>query len=107
MSNLLVGMRVRINFPPEPLAHGKEATIVGVDKNTIWSPFSPSCKPNGITSYAVSIDGLGGKSNLGNQLAYEAHELIPLTDPKADEFIESLKRLGQEPLVPVVKGEVK
>lgn len=30
----------------------------------------------------------------------DSEMLAPLTDPKADAFLESLKRLGREPLVP-------
>ena len=95
MATFKVGQRVRVikhyvGLVPFDVAHlGKEGVVINV------SPHLPY-------PYWVALDS-------GIVHYFAAEELTPLTDPKADEFIARLKKLGSEPaiLTPAQLEEVR
>ena len=71
-----IGDRVRVNFIENPKTHGREATIIryGFSNNRI----------HGLGYYfEVDIDGIGPFNAHGDQYAYSASDLEPLSPPKS------------------------
>lgn len=90
MAAFKVGQRVRFVKTDNPaLADlvGREATIVSIPA---WS--SGDC--------SITIDGALGRTYGGFLPSFATlfTHIAPLTDPKADEFIERIKKLGNEPM---------
>ena len=91
MANFKVGDRVRVvgQFPgTKPRLIGLEGVIVNHDPNDIldrhWDVRLPVSEKVGTLPPDV--------------WCFASHHLAPLTDPSADRFIESIKRLGREPI---------
>lgn len=89
MANYKVGMRVRIVSGEHCI--GREATITAIP-----NPFhegNPDCR--------ISVDGEPCPRSLAKDGTWSANfeNLAPLAppDPKADAFIEQLRKLGSEP----------
>jgi hypothetical protein len=92
MATFKVGQRVRIIFVYTlPHCLGKEATIVARHGDIFF----------------LDVDNVGTRRSSGSPCWVYEHQLAQLTDPKADEFIESLKKLGREPNVAPVDAKVK
>jgi hypothetical protein len=90
MATFKVGQRVKVirsqGFIPK--AVGREATIIAIEPNRRCS-----------AAHYIAIDGLPCDSLIvigATGWAYP-DQLAPLTDPRADAFIESLKKLSREP----------
>jgi hypothetical protein len=86
MTTFKVGQRVRIVTPGFPECDGKEGTIVRA-----WDyPHCPRIPDNRAgASWNVRLD-----CDFCNELRYFDDELRPLTDPRADAFIASVKSWG-------------
>lgn len=98
MAKFYVGQRVRVvRCESHPQIAGCEATIV---RRGDCSPLHWALDVAGIGRYGPSITF--GRCHLS---AYD-HELAPLTDPKADEFVERIKKIAREPQGTVVKERV-
>lgn len=94
MAQFHVGQRVRILYP-NPEVYGREATVSAICHNEEW--FDDDDMPHvAPLLYEVAMDD-GSIPEDGDVYAYEHHELSPLTDPGAERFIESIKRLVREP----------
>lgn len=104
MSTYKVGQRVRIVYEDSDCC-GQTGVIWAIDTTTPWHPDDSKTNPPG---YLIDIDGWGRYAEDGDLLAFEAHELAPLTDPAADAFIESIKRLKpyEEPKVAPARVKV-
>lgn len=93
MANFKVGQRVRVvktHMHSIPWLIGKEGTILrATTEHGGWGP----------AEWAVRVDGTPW-----DYMLFLSCHLAPLTDPKADEFIEKLKKLGNEPQ-PVPVGD--
>jgi len=88
MSAFRVGQRVRIVFPGN-WNHGKEATIWKIAPNSVLARrkgFNPEIHHN-VCVYCTDVVGVGEYNNGGQEIAYLAQDLVPLTDPGAAEFI--------------------
>lgn len=92
-----VGDRVRIVYHGKHF--GKCGTIWRIGEG-MWAKGCGVVDPDAI-GHDVDVDGYGRLSANGFLISYLSHNLRPLTDPKADEFIERIKQLGREPLIPV------
>jgi hypothetical protein len=95
MATFKVGQRVRILRGTYP---GKEAAIWKMEPIYAWGP-SVSYNLPGEIGHFLDVDGVGRHHRDGSPIALTASGIAPLTDPKADEFIESLEKLGREPNV--------
>lgn len=96
MAIFKVGQRVRIVRGSKsgrgPSCVGREATIIDYVAQIRY--VSGEVKE----AYFLAIDGIGTHNPVhGDPYAAEGSWLAPLTDPKADEFIERLKKLEREP----------
>lgn len=95
MATFKVGQRVKANATcaAEALI-GLEGVIVAVGRKYPW-----------IVSFPYSGRGLGsvpnGITGSPNHWGMHEYELSPLTDPGADAFLASLKKLGREPVIPL------
>ncbi len=93
MATFKVNDKVRIVGATKFHQHiGKE----GVITHELWIDPNSAQSAKGRLVYGVEIIG-HPHPIFGDWSALPEH-LAPLTDPKADEFIESLKKLGREPL---------
>lgn len=98
MATFKVGQRVKllVNKPsggPWPVQ--VPAGAVG----TVTSPlmFVKPVNVNGLAHvYAVQFDGVSSGFRDGH-FSCRPHEIVPLTDPKADAFMERIKKLEREP----------
>lgn len=99
MADFRVGQRVRIlgnvRSKRTPAKHDQEGTILAVN---VKPPSRSSFGPGDTIAapwYEVEIDG----HPWGDGRGWKVCEvwLRPLTDPKADEFIERIKKLAREP----------
>ena len=90
MSVFRVGQRVR-SLPTRLRGWTDEGTITTVDADHLFN--------NGElqVGYLVQCDNHRSMNHNGGYW-HRAHQLAPLTDPKADEFIERIKKLGNEPV---------
>lgn len=87
MATFRVGQRVRIiGACAYPEWIGCEVTILGL----------PGSEPAFPDAYSFTRPS-GDFDPPGRSYSALPHRLAPLTDPKADAFIESIKRLGREP----------
>ena len=90
MAQFHVGQRVRVivhqkaGTGADPFGH--EGVIVS-GGNIIWEYL-----------VRLPIETLPSGGFPVNEWLFQAHELVPLTDPAADRFIESIKKLGREPI---------
>lgn len=95
MASFKVGQRVRIvsaqgwdsGVPTTPSPVGLEGIVVEVGA--------------GAWEYGVEIHALRHNPTdfAPNVWGFDTHNLAPLTDPAADQFIERMKKLGSEPVV--------
>lgn len=90
MATFKVGQRVRVVAPISDVC-GAEGVIVRAWPTPAAGRYDDR---RAGASWNVHIHG-----NPCGQLRFFDDELAPLTDPKADQFIESLKKLANEPLV--------
>ena len=96
MANFKVGQRVRIIKSVGGRHDGVEATIL----TPLRMERSRACGFH--AAHRIAIDGVGSFNPVTGLPWGEPPEwLAPLTDPKADAFIESLKKLAREPAAPV------
>jgi hypothetical protein len=96
MATFKVGQRVRIIAPRSPSC-GREATIIGVKRELEVLDFDAQTILHVPIFYYLDIDGYGATAPGGRRRGLEPHEITPLTDPKADAFLERVKKLGREP----------
>lgn len=95
MAKFRVGQRVRVVWiEPNATWHmqhvlGKEATVIG-RFHDLW---------------AIDVDGVGTQTPFGPARFFD-RQLAPLTDPKADEFIENIRKLKPLHEEPKVEREV-
>lgn len=102
MATFKVGQRVRVINPER----GWESMsgLQGIVTSTDPSNFVRSLKPP--YDYGVTLDrAVETFTGPSASFKFYAWELAPLTDPKADAFIEKLKKLGSEPL-PLTPAEL-
>lgn len=104
MANFKVGQRVRV-IEPRSIHYGKEGSVMGFSTGPFFSNINGGAFMHG-PFYRVRIDGYGELTRNGRRLCFPPHSLAPLTDPKADAFIESLKKLAREPQ-PVAPVDVR
>lgn len=102
MSNFTAGQRVRIlgNTLSQraPARRDQEGTILAVHvKPPSRSGFGPGDRAD-VPWYEVEIDGHPWCDGRGWKVC--EIWLRPLTDPKADAFVEGIKKLAREPNVP-------
>jgi hypothetical protein len=92
MATFRIGDRVRVVAAHPPLPQDA-AQLIGKEGEVMQHPY-PSC-----TRWPVAVR-IGGTMAL-----FTPGELAPLTDPKADAFVESIKKLKpyEEPKVEPVK----
>lgn len=106
-----IGDRVRIVAPGN--LHGKTGTIYEIDTPRRWRwpwqdagmGWSQDALAHGVhaheTAYLIDVDGLGRycrpMSMSFDRIGIPAYWLRRLEDPKADEFIERIKKLAREP----------
>src|SRR5689334_10854643 len=91
MAVFRVGQRVRIANPKTFKEFtGREGTIVRIPS---WDDDS-DC--------SVLVDGYDARAHGYREpsVAFAFSRLAPLTDPRADAFLESLKKLGTAPRIP-------
>lgn len=99
MATLKVGMRVRIVGVDR---HDSNAVRTLGHTGTITHAFRHGYQ------WAVEVDDVPAPGEYAFW-AYHTHQLAPLTDPRAEEFIAKLKKLGNEPvpLTPKQMEEVR
>ena len=93
MANFKVGQRVRVIAVHQDVVK-REDHLIG--REGCITAYCPDYVRHGRwLPWEVRLDG-------GLLCGFAAHHLAPLTDPKADEFIERIKNLKpyEEPLVP-------
>ena len=87
---------------------GQRVKLVAIDAHLGWMPRPPAMGEGGIVvpggvsnnlTCRVLFDKARGSTTDGAFGCF-AHEIAPLTDPKADEFIERIKKLKPEPVLP-------
>lgn len=100
MATFKVGQRVRIVRSRWAFRVGAQATIIALHRST-W-------RTDGRTGDAwdLDVDGVGRIGVHGHQIAYFSDELAPLTDPKADAFLDSIRKLKPLHEEPKVKREL-
>lgn len=92
MATFRVGQRVRlvnVRYARNPDFHpceGDEVTILGL----------PGVVPDYPESYAITRPEHHPRTK--DTYSAPPYRLAPLTDPRADEFIERIKKLGREPV---------
>lgn len=87
-----VGDRVRVNCPGSEV-HGREATIVDIQICRLRQVDGSVIGP--VRSYFVDVDGIGTiHPTCHRGIAYERHELIPITKPKAGSWDVINSKLG-------------
>lgn len=87
MAIFKVGQRVRIKCAMSKL-NGREGRIIA--SRTIMFRVQDNRAGK---CWHVTVDDHGPTGENGFPLTYFNDELLPLTDPKADEFIEGIKKL--------------
>lgn len=90
-----VGQRVRI-VKAEVRREwvGREATITRVHINTpVWTANGADIETLPI-GYRLAIDGVGERHSDGTWIVAQSHQIAPLTDPLAEQFIQSVKSWG-------------
>ena len=101
MATFKVGQRVRIVYA--------ETSKCLIGKEAIVSSGLVEGKYRGSEYLGHQLiwgDGSPVMNVYNNRFVAEPRELVPLTDPKADEFIERMKKLGREPVIQPVKVTV-
>lgn len=99
MTTFKVGQRVRIvRVGPtcRPVVRalvGREGTIVAIPSNSYFAVAECDVEIDGAPATSLGFDDKPFASRFDN--------LAPLTDPKADAFIESVKKWKPEPVVPL------
>ena len=110
MATFKVGQRVRVigtdrspkdcnpARPDFPTVVGRQATILGPLKKG-WDGYKH------YWGHPLDVDGIGRLNDWGRQIIAKPKFLVPLTDPKADSFIESIRKMKpyEEPKVEKVK----
>jgi hypothetical protein len=97
MATFKAGQRVRINCP-ESNCHGKEATIVRVCPGPQMLGSAAGRRRKVGLHYDVCVDGVGTHSRTyGWQLAFEPHDLEPLTPPAEDAWAADAVRKVTKP----------
>jgi hypothetical protein len=107
-----IGDRVRILSPGN--LHGSTGTVWDIKRPATWWERLMGAEPwrwqdhaiaMGVhpkeTAYLVDVDGLGRYGISPGPFGFPSYWLAPLTDPKADAFIESVKKWKPEPVVPL------
>jgi len=90
MAKFKVGDRVRIS-KLTPVCRAEYRELLGVETVITFGPITE----HGITGYRTAAsDKFRNRGLIGVEEIY----LAPLTDPKADAFIERIKKLGKEPI---------
>lgn len=106
MATYKVGQRVKFvaGLKPEHQGPGYEVAHDGLigDVGTVYDVASSRLPPD--AACAVLFDGSRSK-HLSGAFAVRAYQIVPLTDPKADEFIERIKKIAREPAPVPVKTE--
>jgi len=88
MATFKVGQRVRVirtKLHPETL--WREATVIGALRIGLSSDGS------NYMGYPIDIDGFGTVNRLGGKIIAEPTWIAPLTDPAADAFLESIRKM--------------
>lgn len=100
MAQFFRGQRVRIvgDYGVQPWAAGKEAIFLH------YGPVAGT-RFGGNEDCCIEITGVQS-SAVGGCWAARSSALAPLTDPSAERFIESIKKLGREPINDAPKVEV-
>ena len=97
MATFKIGQRVRIVAAPDMYYKevvGDEVVILGLPGGVLDFP----------NNYEISRPPSLRANAVGLAYLASPHHLAPLTDPKADEFIARLERLGREPVgAPIVE----
>jgi hypothetical protein len=93
MATFKVGQRVRVVAALSKI-RGEQGVITHISHGPLltWG----DVWEEGLRHY-VTIDGRGPLVD-GRPRAYFSHEIAPLTDPKADAFLESIRQLAKTPL---------
>lgn len=99
MATFKVGDRVRIvnSRCGKSIWIGKEGAIWKIEPGGWCRMMIARGMPPDAMAYSVCIDGVGELSPKGFEIAFEAHNLAPLSDPKADEFVERIRKMKPEP----------
>lgn len=89
MATFKVGQRVRIVHQGQ--LYGKEGTITCIHVHPLWRNGK---RHLGVLSHRVTVDGFGERWSKAPYrfIAFEAFDLVPLTDPGVDQMIERLTR---------------
>src|SRR5690348_13368307 len=92
MATFKVGQRVRI-------VHDTTNRFIGM------TAIITHARPFGAYEWAILVDGYRSNCEInravGGAIGADSDDLAPLTDPRADAFIESIKKLAREPRIPV------
>ena len=98
MATFKVGQRVkRVLFGEYP--HGLGDVPMGSVGTVAFEEGHNTCYAG---CAGVLFDGIKSGCVLSDAFSIPTWQLVPAIDPRADQFIASLERLGREPLVPVV-----
>lgn len=89
MATFKVGQRVRI--VRQGRLYGKEGTITRIHVHPLWRGGKRYLD---LLSHRVVVDGFGSRwpEPPHRWIAFEAFDLVPLTDPGVDQMIERLTR---------------
>lgn len=90
MATFTVGQRVRIvKTYHDHSFKGREATIIATNQSGFSRYTGEWCEGY----YHLNVDGIGPRGDTGLRLCVAGEQLAPLTDPKAEQFLASIRKL--------------